>query len=177
MNMNEARTVELNQDLDLQYLTFELAGEEYGIDILSVQEIKGWSGVRHVPAMPDYVKGVLDLRGVLVPIMDLRLRFAMTNAEYTPTTVIIVISIRKDDGQQLLGLVVDAVSDVLEASPEEFKQPPNFGTDARARFMKGMVTSADRMVLVLNSEELLSGSEMDQLTQMAGEPRPVAAVG
>ena len=94
-----------------QYLSFELAGEIYGVDILKVREIKGWEEVRPLPDTPDYIKGVLDLRGVIVPIVDLRIRFQLESCEYTPTTVIIVLSVEYEKEQRVVGAVVDGVSD------------------------------------------------------------------
>ena len=150
-----------------QYLTFMLAGEEYGVDILRVQEIKGWGGVRVVPDVPPYLKGVLNLRGALVPVLDLRLRFGLGQAEYSAVTVIIVVMVHDGEREIPLGLVADAVSDVLEVAPDEFKAPPRFGQSGQARFMSGMVTKADRMVVVLEVDRLLKESDLESLAELS----------
>jgi len=104
----------INNDEDqTQFLSFTLGVEDYGVNILRVQEIRGWEEVRDIPNTPDYIKGVLNLRSTVVPIIDLRIRFGLDKVEYLPTTVIIVLSVEKEDGTHVMGVVVDAVSDLL----------------------------------------------------------------
>jgi len=144
-----------------QYLSFELAGEIYGVDILKVREIKGWEEVRLLPDMPDFIKGVLDLRGVIVPIVDLRIRFQLESCEYTPTTVTIVLAVESEEEQErVVGVVVDGVSDVLDVLPGEVRSAPDLGGKISHRYIKGMVTLADRMVILLDVNKLLDLREM-----------------
>jgi len=152
-----------------QYLSFTLNNEGYGVDILRVQEIRGWESVRKLPNTPDYIKGVLDLRGVVVPIVDLRMRFAMGSAEYLPTTVIIILSVKLgDDEQHLVGAVVDSVSDVLDISAADLKPAPRIGVTINNRFLKGMVTIDGRMVVLLEVDRLFAEHEMNTIIGLSG---------
>jgi len=143
-----------------QYLSFELAGEIYGVDILKVREIKGWEEVRLLPDMPDYIKGVLDLRGVIVPIIDLRIRFQLESCEYTPTTVIIVLTVVHEGQQHVVGMVVDGVSDVLDVLPENVRKAPDLGGAISRHYIRGMVTIDERMAILLDVDALLDLQEM-----------------
>jgi len=150
-----------------QYLSFNLGGEDYGVDILRVQEIRGWEELRPLPDTPEYVKGVLDLRGTIVPIIDLRIRMNMTDVEYHPTTVIIVLSVNKDDGDnQLVGAVVDAVSDVLDVSEKEIRKAPDIGTKVNDRYLRGMVSRDERMVVLLDVDQLFKANELGLLDNL-----------
>ena len=128
----EANTSKQTTDLGLgsssadvdQYLTFMLNGEEYGVDILRVQEIKGWIPTTKIPNTPDYIRGVMNLRGAIVPIIDLRQRFAMPAIDYTATTVVIVLKVHNAGAERTIGFVVDAVSDVYNVSPDQFRAAP-----------------------------------------------------
>jgi purine-binding chemotaxis protein CheW len=111
-----------------QYLTFHLAGEEYGLDILKVQEIRGWTQVTRIPHTPPHVQGVLNLRGTIVPIIDLRKRFDLEKVDYTRITVVIVLSVTDLAGRRVIGIVVDGVSGVLDVTLETIKPAPNFGS-------------------------------------------------
>jgi purine-binding chemotaxis protein CheW len=146
-----------------QFLTFILAGEEYGVEILKVQEIRGWSAVTRIPKTPDYVQGVLNLRGTIVPIIDLRMRFALKRIDYTQTTVIVVLSVVTEQGRRTLGIVVDGVSDVLAAAPGEIKPAPSFGDSVRTEFIKGLVAAGERMVILLDADKLLTAAELSAL--------------
>jgi purine-binding chemotaxis protein CheW len=143
-----------------QYLSFNLGGEDYGVDILKVQEIRGWEAVRPLPDTPEFVKGVLDLRGTIVPIIDLRTRFHLAQCEYTPTTVIIVLAVECDGQGHTMGAVVDGVSDVLDVSGKDIRSAPNLGTNINTRYIRGMVTLEDRMVILLNVDKLLDPKEL-----------------
>ncbi len=162
--MTTANSVSSDADsedgVDAQYLSFTLGEEDYGIDILRVREIKGWETVRTLPDMPESIKGVLDLRGVIVPIIDLRTRFNVGNAEYTPTTVTIVLTIKVGDEEQVMGVVVDSVSDVLDISAQDLKAAPNLGTRVNIRFIKGMVTLGERIVVLLDVDKLMNPDEL-----------------
>ena len=110
-----------------QYLTFMLAGEEYGVDILRVQEIKGWDKVTRIPHTPDYVLGVINLRGAVVPILDLRRRFGLETIAFGPTTVVIVVRVMSGRDERTVGVVVDAVSEVYNVDAADTKPPPDVG--------------------------------------------------
>lgn len=139
-----------------QYLTFELAGEDYGVDILRVQEIRGWDVVTRIPNAPPYVKGVLNLRGAIVPIFDLRERFDLPFHEYTKDTVVIVLRIKSRTGMRIMGVIVDAVSDVLNASSDGLASAPDFGSRIATEFIAGLVSAGDKMVMLLDVDKLLS---------------------
>jgi len=150
-----------------QYLSFNLGGEDYGVDILRVQEIRGWEELRPLPDTPEYVKGVLDLRGTIVPIIDLRLRMNMTDVDYHPTTVIIVLSVQREEGEnQLVGAVVDAVSDVLDVSEKEIRKAPEIGSRMNDRYLRGMVSRDERMVVLLDVDLLFKANELGLLDNL-----------
>lgn len=138
-----------------QYLTFLLDDEEYGVEILRVQEIKGWDRVTHIPNSPHYLCGVLNLRGTIVPVVDLRLRFGMPARAYTPTTVVVVLKV---DGvtQRTVGIVVDGVSDAHNVLPEDIKPAPDFGSSIKTEYITGLVSIDDNMMMILNIDSLLS---------------------
>lgn len=161
--MEEISVFNTQDDTKKQYLTFILAGEEYGVDILRVQEIKGWDNVTKIPNAPHYVKGVMNLRGDIVPIVDLRTRFGLGEQEYGPMTVVIVLKIEASDKQSIMGIVVDAVSDVYDIAAEVMKPPPDFGDVVSVDFVKGLATVNEKMVIVLNVDQLLTTSELNLL--------------
>lgn len=140
-----------------QMLTFMLGDETYGVDILRVQEIRGWSPVTRIPQSPPHVLGVLNLRGSIVPIVDLRMRLSLDRAEYTPVTVIIVLSVEAGHGRRDFGVVVDGVSDVIDVPTNEVKQAPDLGTQVNMEFIQGLATVADRMVMLLDIDRLIGG--------------------
>jgi Chemotaxis signal transduction protein len=151
-----------------QFLTFELAGEAYGIEILKVQEIRGWEPVRMIPNTPAYVKGALNLRGSIVPIVDLRVRFNMETVEYTPMTVVIVMCVQAENGDAtVMGIVADAVSDVLDIHSGDIKHTPNLGSKIDTRYIRGMYVGKKNMVLLLDVDKLLNP---DEFIEIAGLP-------
>jgi len=152
---------ELDSDAD-QYLTFILGSEEYGVDILRVQEIKGWDSVTPIPNTPEYIKGVINLRGTIVPIVDLRQRFNMPEIEYGPITVVIVLKIECADRDRIMGIVVDGVSDVYDVPPEEMKAAPDFGNVVDTEFVRGLATVDEKMIIILDIDHLMSGNEMQE---------------
>lgn len=149
-----------------QFLTFSLANEEYGVDILRVQEIKGWTPVTHIPNAPAYLKGVLNLRGTIVPIVDLRMRFNLEAVEYTPTTVVIVLSLITGGRERTFGIVVDAVSDVLNIAAEDIRPKPDFGTVVDADFISGLATVDKHMVMLLDIDRLLRVDELEAISSV-----------
>lgn len=144
-----------------QQLTFALAGEEYGVDILAVREIRGWSRVTRIPQTPDYLLGVLNLRGAIVPIMDLRLRFGLEREEYGATTVTIVVAV----GDRLFGIVVDAVSDVIDIDDGEVKPVPDLGAVVDTRYLQGLVSHDERMVMLLDVDKLMRPEDVRALDE------------
>ncbi len=152
-----------------QYLTFLLAGEEYGVDILRVQEIKGWDAVTLVPNTPDYVRGVINLRGTIVPIIDLRIRFDMEQLEYGPTTVVIVLKVMAEDSSRIMGIVVDGVSDVYNMNKDDIKPAPDFGEGVDSSFVKGLATVAEKMVIILDIDHMLNSDELAKVKNVAEE--------
>lgn len=152
-----------------QYLTFMLAGEHYGVDILRVQEIKGWAPVTRIPNTPEHLRGVLNLRGTIVPIIDLRMRFDLEKAEYTELTVIIVLSVQTENGERIIGVVVDAVSDVLNVKPEDIKPTPDFGVGVDTDFLNGLAAAGDDMVMLLDVDKMLSTDELSDLSSLDDE--------
>ncbi|HEB91931.1 MAG TPA: chemotaxis protein CheW [Gammaproteobacteria bacterium] len=143
-----------------QFLTFLLAGEEYGVDILRVQEIKGWNAVTPIPNTPEYIRGVINLRGTIVPIVDLRRRFGLEPMEYGPMTVVIVLKVMREDKSRVMGIVVDAVSDVYNVQDESLKPAPDFGSVVNVDFVQGLATVDETMVIILDIDHLLNSGEL-----------------
>ncbi len=139
-----------------QMLTFRLGAETYGVDILCVKEIRGWSPVTRIPQSPPHMLGVLNLRGAVVPVIDLRLRFELESVEYSPLTVVIVLSMETAAGARDCGIVVDAVSDVADLAPDAIEELPSAGGEARPRFIRGLVNTDTHMLILLDAEELMS---------------------
>ena len=149
--------------LNEQYLTFIMAGEEYGVDILSVQEIRGWESVTPIPNAPSHVKGVINLRGTIVPIIDLRLRFGLENVNYGPMTVVIVMKVELARGKRIMGIVVDAVSDVYSLSTQDVRMAPDLGEHVNTSYIKGLVNVDSKMVILLDINELLGRDNLEEL--------------
>jgi len=151
-----------------QYLTFMLAGEEYGLDILRVQEIKGWDTVTKIPNTPAYIRGVINLRGTIVPIIDLRLRFNLDQLDYGITTVVIVVRVQGDNGKErTMGIVVDAVSDVYNILNDDFRDAPDFGTAIDTNFVKGLTTVNEKMVILLDIDHMCNSAELKVIDAIA----------
>jgi purine-binding chemotaxis protein CheW len=141
-----------------QFLTFCLGDELYGMDILQVKEIKGYTAITKIPNMPSHIKGVLNLRGTIVPIVELRTAFGMPTIDYTAFTVIILVVVR----DRILGLVVDSVSDVVTISQKDIEASPDFGTKVDASFLSGIGKSGDKLVALLNIDQLLTEGYMQE---------------
>ena len=146
-----------------QFLTFILAGEEYGVDILRVQEIKGWDAVTAIPNTPEYIRGVINLRGTIVPIIDMRIRFNLEKLEYGPMTVVIVLRVEDQDASRIMGIVVDGVSDVYNLPEEKIKPAPDFGSAVDTNFVKGLATVGENMVIILEIDHMLNSAELSVL--------------
>ena len=152
-----------------QVLTFALGQEVYGVDILRVKEIRGWSPVTRIPQSPASVLGVLNLRGAIVPIIDLRVRFAMQSAEFNAITVVIVLSLRNGPEQLECGIVVDSVRDVVDIATDNIRPAPSMGGVASggpSEFIEGITTYGEQMLILFNADSLVSG----ELTQAALSP-------
>ncbi|WP_333878626.1 chemotaxis protein CheW [Methylobacter sp.] len=149
-----------------QFLTFQLAGEAYGVEILKVQEIRGWEAVRVIPNTPAFVKGVLNLRGSVVPIIDLRERFSLEHFDYSPKTVVIVLCVEHGANQFVMGIVADAVSDVLDINLEDIKKAPNFGSKIDTRYMRGMHVYKKKMIMLLDVDKLLNPDEVEGIESL-----------
>jgi purine-binding chemotaxis protein CheW len=149
-----------------QVLTFTLGEETYGVDILRVQEIRGWAPVTRIPQAPLHVLGVLNLRGAIVPIVDMRMRFRLARAEYTPLTVIIVLSVHAASGRRDFGVVVDGVSDVIDIARSDVKPAPDLGAQASLEFIQGLTSVSGRMVMLLDIDRLI-GADVNGLAPLA----------
>lgn len=140
-----------------QFLTFMLGEEEYGIDILNVQEIRSWESATSIPNTPDYVLGVINLRGLVVPIIDLRKRFAMSKAEFGPATIIVIVKLLDHSKtSKTIGMVVDEVSDVYNISGEDIGEMPDLGSVVGTEFIKGVANVNEKMVIILNIDSLIN---------------------
>jgi purine-binding chemotaxis protein CheW len=148
----------MNQPKEI--LTFELAGEIYGVDILCVQEIRVWSKVTVLPDKPDYIKGVINLRGVIVPIIDLRQRFHLPVKPYTDKTIVIILRQPEQSMNKLLGIVVDAVVDVYQFYDEQLKSSPDFGQHIDNRFISGLIECKQQLIISINCNALLNQDEL-----------------
>jgi purine-binding chemotaxis protein CheW len=139
-----------------EYLTFRLDQEEYGIDILKVQEIRGYEKPTRIANAPEFIKGVVNLRGTIVPIVDMRLKFNCAKAEYNSFTVVIILNLRS----RIVGIVVDSVSDVMELAPENLKAAPEIDTSIDSSAVVGLGSVGERMLILLDIERLMSGMDM-----------------
>src|SRR5262245_8421753 len=139
-----------------QVLTFALGREVYGVDILRVKEIRGWSPVTRIPHAPDSVLGVLNLRGAIVPIIDLRVRFTLDSAEFNAMTVIIVLSLQTAQGQRECGVVVDSVKDVVDIALDNIRGVPTMNAGTASEFIEGITTIDEQMLILLNPDDLVA---------------------
>ena len=139
-----------------QLLTFVVDTEEYGVEILRVQEIRGWSKPMPIPNTPSYVLGVINIRGDIVPIADLRERLGLEHRPYGATTAVVVLRVAQGARQRIMGIVVDAMSDVTNVPVGDIKPPPDFGADAGTGLARGIATLADKMVTILDVDQIFS---------------------
>ncbi len=146
-----------------KYLTFSLGGEEYGIGILKIKEIIGLMPITRVPGTPSYIKGVINLRGKVIPIMDLRLRFDMEPKEYTDRTCIVVVEIASEAGNVLMGLVVDSVSEVLNIRREDIEDTPAFGSNLDTEYILGMAKAGKGVKILLDIDKVMRAEELAKL--------------
>ncbi|HWT70605.1 MAG TPA: chemotaxis protein CheW [Oxalicibacterium sp.] len=147
---------------EMEVLSFRLGGEEYGVNILNVQEIRGYDAVTRIANAPDFVKGVINLRGIIVPIIDMRIKFGMPSPAYDDFTVVIIIN----TGGRVVGMVVDSVSDVSTLDPAQIKPAPDIRTGAATEHIVGIGTVDDRMMILLDIDRFMASDDMG-LTEMA----------
>jgi purine-binding chemotaxis protein CheW len=153
-----------NKQMDdaVQYLSFALGKEEYGVDILRVQEIRSWEPVSRIPNVPSYEKGVVNLRGSIVPIIDLREKFNLKIAEYTLLTVVVVLQTGDSNKIRTMGVVVDTVSDVISVDKTRIQNAPDFGAKVSNEFINGLLSVNERMVMLLDVDKLLKLEDLDR---------------
>ena len=144
-----------------EFLTFTLGAEEYGVDILKVQEIRGYGTVTRIPEAPDFVKGVINLRGTIVPVVDMRLKFKLGKADYNTFTVMIILNV----ADRVVGMVVDSVSDVVALTPSQIRPAPELGSAVGAQFLTGIGALDSRMLILLDIERLMTSAEMALISQ------------
>jgi purine-binding chemotaxis protein CheW len=147
-----------------EFLAFTLGQEEYGIDILKVQEIRGYEAVTRIANAPDFIKGVINLRGIIIPVVDMRIKFNLGTPVYDQFTVVIILNI----GGRIMGMVVDSVSDVTTLSPEQVKPAPEMGTAFNTNYLIGLGTIDERMLILVDIDKLMSSSEMGLIERLAG---------
>jgi purine-binding chemotaxis protein CheW len=154
---------------DGKYLTFSLKKEEYGIPILKVKEIIGMMEITDVPKTPDFIKGVINLRGKIIPVMDLRLKFSMEEKEYTERTCTIVVEIKLNNSKNLMGIIVDTVSEVVNITPYDIEAPPQYSNKEENEFLIGMGKVKGKVVMLLNIEKIINNEELvNLLSDMKG---------
>jgi purine-binding chemotaxis protein CheW len=159
MNANTAAVIDGNDRDTQQFLTFKLANEEYGVGILSVQEIRGWSAVTAIPHSPPWLLGVINLRGQVVPVIDLRLKFNYATANYNEFTVVIILNLR----DRVVGIVVDGVSDVITLAAEQIKPAPSLGSHADTSHIIGFGTLDERMRILMDVEKLMASADLGSI--------------
>jgi purine-binding chemotaxis protein CheW len=153
---NEALSMVAAESASREYLTFTLGSEEYGMDILKVQEIRGYDSVTHIANSPDFMKGVINLRGVIVPIIDMRIKFNLGTVVYDEFTVVIIMKVLG----RVIGMVVDGVSDVVTLSLDQIKPAPEFGSSINAEYITGIGTVNEQMLILTDIERLLGSDDM-----------------
>ena len=146
-----------------EFLTFRLGSEEYGIDILKVQEIRGYDHVTKIANTPEFIKGVINLRGTIVPIVDMRLKLKLGNADYNEFTVVIILNVSK----RVVGMVVDSVSDVIMLAPDQIRPAPDFSASMNTKFIRGLATVEERMIILADIEQLMTGRDMELMDEFA----------
>ena len=144
-----------------EFLTFKLGKEEYGVEILKVQEIRSYETVTHIANTPAYIKGVVNLRGTIVPIVDMRIKFELGEPEYTEFTVVIILNV----AGRVVGMVVDSVSEVINLAPEQVRPAPEFSSSTDSHYITGLGTLDDRMLILMDIEKLMSGSDLALMEQ------------
>ena len=161
--MSDALTTGANEIAGHEYLAFKLGTEEYGIDILKVQEIRGYEAVTRIANAPEFIKGVINLRGIIIPVVDMRIKFNLGTPTYDQFTVVIILNI----ASRVMGMVVDSVSDVITLSPEQVKPAPEMGAVLDADYLIGLGTLDDRMLILVDLEKLMTSEDMGLVEKLA----------
>lgn len=167
MNTKTDAGAQLAQDA-AEYLTFTLGAENYALDILKVKEIRGYEAVTKIARAPEFIKGVINLRGEIVPILDLRIKFAVGEAKYDEFTIVIVLNVHN----RYVGIVVDAVSDVISLHEQDIRPAPDFGVAFDSRFLKGLAQNHEQMVILVDIESLISSDEVGLVDKQLGVDKP-----
>lgn len=154
-------------DLAGKYLTFNLGDEQYGLEILKVQEIIGMQEITKIPRTPNYVKGVINLRGKVIPVIDLRLKFEMEDKEFTRTTCIIVVQVQREENNLIMGIIVDEVSEVLDIMEDKIEAPPSMGAKLDTHFILGMAKTESAVKILLDIDNVLSARELASISRTA----------
>ena len=162
MNQDTIHNIAVADDAR-ELLTFRLGQEEYGLNILNVQEIRGYDAVTKIANSPAFLKGVINMRGVIVPIIDMRIRFNLGEATYNEFTVVIILNI----GSRVIGMVVDAVSDVTSLKADQVRPAPDFGSVLDTAYIDGLATVDERMIIVIDIEKLMTAEDMGLVDQAA----------
>jgi purine-binding chemotaxis protein CheW len=147
-----------------EFLAFTLGQEEYGIDILKVQELRGYESVTHIANAPEFIKGVVNLRGIIVPIIDMRIKFHLSDPTYDQFTVVIILNVVG----RVMGMVVDSVSDVMALTQEQIKPPPEMGTTFDSAYLIGIGTVDERMLILVDIDKLMTGAEIGMIAKLPG---------
>lgn len=148
---------------DGKHLVFLLAGNSYGIPILDVSEINGILEITHIPKTPDYIKGIINLRGKVIPVMDLRLKFSMPEKQYDTETCIIIINLTETKNEKQIGIIVDTVSEVFDIPLSEIEPPPDYGNEGENEFLQGVGKVKDKIIMLLDIKRILSSHEILKL--------------
>ena len=159
--VTDTSTVNTSGTAGGEFLTFTLGAEEYGMDILKVQEIRGYDSVTAIANTPAFIKGVINLRGIIVPIVDLRIKFNLGKVDYDQFTVVIILNL----GTRVVGVVVDSVSDVLTLTPDQIKAAPTLSTALDTRYIMGLGTVDQRMLILVDIEKLMSSRDMELMEE------------
>jgi|SRR5579863_2111693 purine-binding chemotaxis protein CheW len=153
-------TKEKEETTQQQFLTFFLADEEYAVNIQRVKEIMEYTTVTRVPKVPQWIRGVINLRGNVVPVVDLALRFGLEERQVTKTTCIVILEVEQDTERTVMGVLADAVNQVIELAPKDIEEPPAFGTRVRLEYLLGMGKLGKKFALILNIDSVLSNAEL-----------------
>ncbi len=156
-----------------KYLSFHVGAEEFAVGVLSVREIIGMQDITVVPHTPPYLKGIINLRGKVIPVIDLRIKFGMPPAEYTQRTCIIVVEVTNNDSRMMMGVVVDAVSEVANVSPSDIENTPDFGEGVTVPYLLGLAKTKGKVKILLDIDKVLTSSELSGLGNVLQEGRPV----
>ena len=162
MSQNKAPMADEGQ-IASEYLTFTLGSEEYAIDILKVQEIRGYEPPTLIANAPAFIKGVINLRGIIVPVVDLRIKFKLGKVDYTPFTVVIILNV----AERVIGAVVDSVSDVVFLTPEQIRPAPDFSGSFDTKYIIGLASLEKRMIIVTDIERLMTSADMELIDEVA----------